>query len=137
MTDLRIAIIGLGYVGGPLLAAFAEQYKVMGFDISPDRIDELTAGRDRTGELNEQEMSHLGNSLLTSNPEDIKGANVYIVTVPTPVNDDQTPDLEPLEIACATIGPLLNEGDTVIFESTVYPGATEDCLLYTSDAADE
>jgi len=122
----RIAIIGLGYVGTPLLGAFAERFDTLGFDIDTRRIDELKQGKDSTGELSASERETVQGLTLTSEPEDLAEANVYVVTVPTPILDDRTPDLAPLRAACRTLGPVLAKGDTVIFESTVYPGATEE-----------
>ncbi len=128
-TNPTIAIIGLGYVGTPLLAAFAERYNTLGFDISQRRIDELQAGRDSTEELSKAERARVRDLVLTSDPQAIARANVYIVTVPTPINADKTPDLTPLESACKMLGPILKRHDTVIFESTVYPGATEEVCV--------
>ena len=119
MTKPVIAIIGLGYVGTPLMAAFTERYETLGFDISEARIAELKAGRDRTEELSEDELQRVGQLTLTSEAQDIARANVFIVTVPTPINEDHSPDLSPLHSACRTLGPILKKGDTVIFESTV------------------
>jgi UDP-N-acetyl-D-galactosamine dehydrogenase len=101
----------------------------MGFDIDPSRVAELKAGRDRTGELDETELERVSALTLSADPADLAEANVYIVTVPTPIHPDRTPDLSPLQSACRTIGPILKKGDTVIFESTVYPGATEEICL--------
>ncbi len=129
MNQATIAIIGLGYVGTPLLAAFAERHVTLGFDIDPGRIDELEQGRDRTGELDADELARVQSLTLTSDAQDLEAATVYIVTVPTPVHEDHTPDLTPLQGACRTLGPVLRKGDTVIFESTVYPGATEEVCV--------
>ncbi|MEE4172968.1 MAG: nucleotide sugar dehydrogenase [Xanthomonadales bacterium] len=129
MTSPTIAIIGLGYVGTPLLAAFAEVGPVIGFDLDAGRIAELQAGRDRTGELDARERERVAGVPLTADPAGMAEATVYIVTVPTPVLEDHTPDLRPLEQASETLGPLLKAGDTVIFESTVYPGATEEVCV--------
>jgi UDP-N-acetyl-D-galactosamine dehydrogenase len=124
-----IAILGLGYVGTPLLAAFAARYETLGFDISEARIAELKAGRDSTEELSPDERARVKDLTLASDAQDIARANVFIVTVPTPINEDHTPDLSPLHGACRTLGPILKRGDTVIFESTVYPGATEEVCV--------
>ena len=129
MSAPTVAIIGLGYVGTPLLAAFAEVGPVIGFDVDTGRVEELRAGKDRTGELDAQERQRVAGMPLTADPADLAEATVYIVTVPTPVTEDHTPDLRPLERASETLGPLLKPGDTVIYESTVYPGATEEVCV--------
>ncbi|PLY10516.1 MAG: Vi polysaccharide biosynthesis UDP-N-acetylglucosamine C-6 dehydrogenase TviB [Arcobacter sp.] len=130
MTD-KICVIGLGYVGLPLAHAFSEKYKVVGFDISSWRIDELRNGYDRTLELTEEQVKEALNNKMefTLNVEDIKDCNIYIVTVPTPIDKNKRPDLTPLIKASETIGNILKKNDIVIYESTVYPGATEeDCV---------
>ena len=127
----KIAIIGLGYVGLPLAHAFSAKYKVVGFDIAQSRIDELRNGYDRTLELSEEQVKEaISNGMeFTNQLEDIKDCNIYIVTVPTPIDEHKTPDLTPLLKASETIGKVLKKGDIVIYESTVYPGATEeDCV---------
>ena len=136
MSTDKIAIIGLGYVGLPLAVAFAEKYKVIGFDINSPRIKELNDGHDRTLEVEDE----LLNSVLSKQDSDtglyntdllseITDCNIYIVTVPTPIDEDQNPDLTPLIKASETVGAVLKKGDIVIYESTVYPGATEeDCV---------
>ena len=121
----RIVIVGLGYVGLPLAVALGRQCDVLGFDISADRIKELKAGYDRTGEITTQVLSDAP-LRLTSDAEDIAGAAIYIVTVPTPVDETLQPDLGPLRSACELVGPALQPGAIVVFESTVYPGVTED-----------
>ncbi len=133
MSEYRIAIIGLGYVGLPLAVAFAEKYKVLGFDINQPRIAELNNGHDHTLEVEDDLLKSVLSTregapglYNTSQIEDIKGCNVYIVTVPTPIDDDHNPDLTPLIKASETVGAVLAEGDIVIYESTVYPGATEE-----------
>lgn len=136
MSENKIAIIGLGYVGLPLAVAFAEKYKVFGFDINQPRIEELNNGHDRTLEVEDDLLSSVlakKDSTLglfnTNQLEDIKDCNIFIVTVPTPIDDDQNPDLTPLIKASETVGGVLKKGDIVIYESTVYPGATEeDCV---------
>jgi UDP-N-acetyl-D-galactosamine dehydrogenase len=127
----KIAVIGLGYVGLPLAHAFSSQYKVVGFDIAQWRIDELRSGVDRTLELSgEQVKESISNGMeFTNNLDDIKDCNIYIVTVPTPIDKHKKPDLTPLLKASESIGKVLKKGDIVIYESTVYPGATEeDCV---------
>ena len=130
-SQLKIAIIGLGYVGLPLAHAFSTKYKVVGFDIAKWRIDELKNGYDRTLELSESQVKEaIENGMeFTDNLEDIKDCNIYIVTVPTPIDEHNNPDLTPLVKASESVGKVLNKGDIVIYESTVYPGATEeDCV---------
>lgn len=133
MAKDKIAIVGLGYVGLPLAVAFAEQYQVIGFDIDKDRVDELNGGHDHTLEVEEELLQ----SVLAKSPgaaglyntaalSDIADCNVYIVTVPTPIDEDQNPDLSPLLKSSAAVGSVLKKGDLVIYESTVYPGATEE-----------
>ncbi|CAA6822399.1 MAG: UDP-glucose dehydrogenase (EC [uncultured Sulfurovum sp.] len=127
----KIAVIGLGYVGLPLAHAFSEKYKVVGFDIAQWRIDELRAGVDRTLELNEEQVNEAikNNMEFTNVLEDIADCNIYIVTVPTPIDKHKKPDLTPLLKASESIGKVLKKDDIVIYESTVYPGATEeDCV---------
>ena len=131
MNNHKIAIIGLGYVGLPLAHAFAEKYEVVGFDIAQWRIDELNAGIDRTLELSEVQVKEaLANNMKFTNVLDnIADCNVYIVTVPTPIDKHKKPDLTPLIKASESIGKVLKKDDIVIYESTVYPGATEeDCV---------
>ena len=130
-----IAIIGLGYVGLPLAAAFAEKYKVIGFDINSERINQLQQGIDNTLELSSEELKqalrHTEKSGLTvtADASKIGSATVFIVTVPTPTNKFNQPVLIPLQKASETVGKLLKEGDVVIYESTVYPGVTEDICV--------
>lgn len=128
-ADLKLAVIGLGYVGLPLAIEFGKQRCVIGFDINQTRIDELESGQDHTMEVSTNELKEAGNLIFTSNPEELRGCNCFIVTVPTPINEHKQPDLTPLIKASQTIGKLLKQGDIVIYESTVYPGATEeDCV---------
>ncbi|MFD0988666.1 nucleotide sugar dehydrogenase [Mariniflexile jejuense] len=134
MKDIKIAIIGLGYVGLPLARLFATKYNVVGFDINKKRIDELQSGLDVTLEVEESILrSVLKNStnnsiglFCSSNLDDIKDCNYYIVTVPTPIDKNNRPDLTPLYKSSETVGKVLKQGDIVIYESTVYPGVTED-----------
>lgn len=129
LSQAKIAIIGLGYVGLPLAVAFSERYVVKGFDINRNRVRELESHQDSTLEISEADLRSAANLTFTSDPEDIKGANVYIVTVPTPINEHKQPDLTPLIKASETLGKVISKGDLVIYESTVYPGATEeDCI---------
>lgn len=136
MNNQHIAILGLGYVGLPLAIEFAKKYKVTGFDISSDRVNELSAGIDRTKEANfsdlKQVLSHQKKNIgltFSSELNDLIEPNVYIVTVPTPIDQFKAPDLTPLLKASEMIGKVLRKGDIVIYESTVYPGCTEeDCV---------
>lgn len=127
----KICVIGLGYVGLPLARAFSEKYEVVGFDINKPRIDELNAGFDRTLELNEAQVKeYLKNGMkFTLNVEDIKECNIYIVTVPTPIDESNEPDLTPIVKSTQTIGKILKKDDIVIYESTVYPGVTEEVCV--------
>jgi UDP-N-acetyl-D-glucosamine/UDP-N-acetyl-D-galactosamine dehydrogenase len=131
----KIAIIGLGYVGLPLAIEFGKKYKVLGFDIHNERIEELSNGHDRTMEADMDSLMSVMNSkenaslAFSSDVEDLKGCDTYIVTVPTPIDQFKAPDLTPLLKASEMIGKVLNAGDIVIYESTVYPGCTEeDCV---------
>ena len=121
-----IAVIGLGYVGLPLAVEFGKQYRTIGFDINQARIDELSAGDDCTLEFDAAELKHATQLTFTHEPADIGDANVFIVTVPTPIDQHNRPDLRPLGLASTTVGKRLKQGDVVIYESTVYPGATEE-----------
>ena len=131
MDKPKIAIIGLGYVGLPLAHAFSEKYEVVGFDIAKGRIDELNNGIDRTLELDESQVKEaLDNGILFTNDLDnIADCTIYIVTVPTPIDKFKRPDLTPLLRASETIGKVLKKEDIVIYESTVYPGATEEVCV--------
>lgn len=125
----KICVIGLGYVGLPLAAAFGRHREVVGFDIDPARIAELRQGRDRTRELEPQELAAAEHLRFACDPAEIAECSIYIVTVPTPVDASHRPDLRPLLSASAIVGGVLKRGDLVIYESTVYPGATEeDCV---------
>jgi len=134
IKNKKIAVIGLGYVGLPLAAAFAEKYPVVGFDINQGRVNELKSGHDHTLELADDELKAVlveglesGNGLLPSfNAEDLASCNVFIVTVPTPTDKHNRPVLTPLVKASETVGKFLKKGDIVIYESTVYPGVTEE-----------
>lgn len=129
MCNQKLAIIGLGYVGLPLAVEFGKKRAVVGFDINKPRIAALQAGHDSTLEVSDAEMAEAAQLSYTSNIDDLKNCNVFIVTVPTPIDDFKRPDLTPLIKASETIGKVLKKGDIVIYESTVYPGATEeDCV---------
>lgn len=128
-NDLKVAIIGLGYVGLPLAVEFGKKYPVVGFDINKARLAELSKGHDSTLEVDDQELAEAKHLSYSSSLDDLKACNVFIVTVPTPINEHKQPDLTPLIKASETIGKVLKQGDIVIYESTVYPGATEeDCM---------
>ena len=129
LKNAKIAVIGLGYVGLPLAVAFSEKYEVIGFDISQKRIKDLCDGKDLTLEVSEDELRAAEKLTFTSDVNKITSANVYIVTVPTPINDHKQPDLTPLIKASESLGKVISKGDVVVYESTVYPGATEeDCI---------
>ena len=124
-----IAIIGLGYVGLPLAVEFGKSRRVIGFDINRKRVAELTAGKDETREINSEELSKTEHLTFTFNPEDLGIADIFIVTVPTPINKSKQPELEPLIEASRTVGRQMSPGALVIYESTVYPGCTrQDCV---------
>lgn len=129
LTNTHIAILGLGYVGLPLAVEFGKQYPTLGFDINTARLAELSKGHDSTLEVDDQELAEAKHLSYSSSLDDLKACNVFIVTVPTPINEHKQPDLTPLIKASETIGKVLKQGDIVIYESTVYPGATEeDCV---------
>lgn len=124
-----LAVIGLGYVGLPLAVEFGKKYKVIGFDIHQKRIDELKEGYDRTLEVEKEELQSAKGLSYTTNLEDLREAQIYIVTVPTPIDHYNKPDLTPLLKASSSVGKVLKKDDIVIYESTVYPGCTEeDCV---------
>ncbi len=125
----RLAIIGMGYVGLPLAVEFGKIIDVVGFDINKERLKELSGGYDRTDEVTSDELKTSAKLKFSSNLNDIKTANIFIVTVPTPVDEFKKPDLRPLESASATVGKVLKKNDVVIYESTVYPGCTEEVCV--------
>ena len=127
----KIAVIGLGYVGLPLAHAFSSRYEVVGFDIASWRIEELREGYDRTMELSQEELEEsFRNGLrLSDSLDDIRECKIYIVTVPTPIDRHKNPNLEPLKRASESVGEVLKKGDTVIYESTVFPGCTEEVCV--------
>jgi len=127
--EVKIAVMGLGYVGLPLAVEFAKHHDVCGFDIDPGRIAALSEGRDATLECHPDDLARAERLTFTSDPETLRTCNVYIVTVPTPIDSSNRPDLTPLLRASETVGRVIARGDFVIYESTVYPGATEeDCI---------
>ncbi|MDN3715937.1 Vi polysaccharide biosynthesis UDP-N-acetylglucosamine C-6 dehydrogenase TviB [Vibrio breoganii] len=129
MKNIRLAIIGQGYVGLPLAVEFGKKYSTIGFDINEERVAELKRGIDRTLEVEKEQLLEANYLTYTSKLEDIRDANIYIVTVPTPIDDNKTPDLMPLQKASEALAKVIAKGDIVIFESTVYPGATEEVCL--------
>src|SRR5690554_1892000 len=126
LEDIKLAVIGLGYVGLPLAVEFGKKRSVIGFDINQSRIDALREGHDSTLEVEDDELRAATHLSFTADAADLEAANVYIVTVPTPIDEHKRPDLTPLCKASETIGRTLKKGDIVIYESTVYPGATEE-----------
>ena len=130
IKNFKIAIIGLGYVGLPLAVQFAKKYDVIGFDVNHKRISQLRKGLDKTNELSNSDIVNVSNSLtFTSNDSDLKFANFYIVTVPTPINQRKQPDLTSIKSVSKMLGGVLKKGDFVVFESTVYPGVTRDICV--------
>lgn len=129
INNAKLAIIGLGYVGLPLAVEFGKKYSTLGFDINAVRLAELNQGHDSTLEVSDEELAQATQLSYSNQINDLKECNIFIVTVPTPINDNKQPDLTPLIKASDTIGQVLKKGDIVIYESTVYPGATEeDCV---------
>lgn len=129
LSDLKIAIIGLGYVGLPLAVEFGKKCPVIGFDINQHRIEELRSGQDHTLEVSAEELALAKTLSFSSSLDDLKECNFIIVTVPTPIDEYKQPDLTPLVKASTSIGHILNRGDIVVYESTVYPGATEEICI--------
>ena len=127
----KICVVGLGYVGLPLAHAFSEKYQVIGFDINQKRIEELNNGVDRTGELSETQVKEAKKNGMqfSLDIEDIGDCNIYIITVPTPIDKNNRPDLTPLIKSSKTIAEVLKKNDVVIYESTVYPGVTEEVCV--------
>ena len=132
MQEIKIAVIGLGYVGLPLARLFSTKYKTVGYDLSKARVDALMAGHDATLEVSDELLQDAIKNhgfVCTSNIEEIRDCNFYVVAVPTPVDRNNNPDLTPLYGASEVVGKVISKGDTVVYESTVYPGVTEDeCL---------
>ena len=125
-VDLRLGVVGLGYVGLPLAVEFAKVHEVVGYDIDSRRVKELSGGRDHTLEVTEAELRTATNLRFTDDERDLERANVYIVTTPTPIDEFKQPDLTPVLTATEAIARTLRRGDLVVYESTVYPGATEE-----------
>ncbi len=135
IKNAKIAVIGLGYVGLPLAVEFAKKYPVVGFDISAPRITELRQGKDSSLEVEPEELKAVSMA-YTDQLEDLRECNIYVVTVPTPIDAYKNPDLSPLISASRMVGQVINPGDLVIYESTVYPGATEeDCIPVIEEAS--
>jgi UDP-N-acetyl-D-galactosamine dehydrogenase len=135
MKDIKIAVIGLGYVGLPLARLFSTKYPTVGYDLNPKRVEELMSGHDSTFEVDDdllQRALEMGRNnsdkglTCTSNIDEICACNFYVVAVPTPVDKNNNPDLRPLYGASETVGKVISKGDIVVYESTVYPGVTED-----------
>ena len=129
LSELKIAIIGLGYVGLPLAVEFGKKVPVMGFDIHQKRIDELQSGQDHTLEVSPKELKQATHLSYTTNLQQLADCNFFIVTVPTPIDEFKQPDLTPLVKASESIAKVLKKGDVVVYESTVYPGATEEVCI--------
>jgi UDP-N-acetyl-D-galactosamine dehydrogenase len=129
LADIRIGIIGLGYVGLPLAAYLARHFPVLGFDIDRERVAELSRGIDRTREVTEEELARAARLTYSADVESLREANFYIVTVPTPVDQAKRPDLSALVSSSRVVGSVLGKGDVVVYESTVYPGATEEVCV--------
>ena len=126
--EIRIAVIGLGYVGLPLARLFSTKYRTVGFDMSQRRIDGLMSGHDDTLEVSDEllQSAFENGFICTTDIEKIRDCNFYVVAVPTPVDENNNPDLTPLYGASETVGKVISKGDIVVYESTVYPGVTED-----------
>ncbi|HUK01491.1 MAG TPA: NAD(P)-binding domain-containing protein, partial [Steroidobacteraceae bacterium] len=129
LRNCRIGVVGLGYVGLPLAAEFGKHFETTGFDVKPGRIAELKAGRDSTLELSPKELAGATRLSFTTNLADLKRCRVFIVTVPTPIDEYKRPDLTPLVRASESVAQVLKKGDIVIYESTVYPGCTEEVCV--------
>jgi len=129
ISNSKIAVIGMGYVGLPLMVEFAKQYPTLGFDINVTRINQLAEGHDNMMDLTDDELAEAAQGKFSSEPDDLADYNVYAVTVPTPVDKQNQPDLSALKSACTLVGHYLGKGDVVIFESTVYPGCTEEICV--------
>ncbi|MBI1195870.1 MAG: Vi polysaccharide biosynthesis UDP-N-acetylglucosamine C-6 dehydrogenase TviB [Gammaproteobacteria bacterium] len=134
LDNVKIGMIGLGYVGLPLAVEFGKKMPVVGLDINEARVAELKAGKDSSLEVEPEELKEATHLTYTSNPDDLRDCNVYIVTVPTPIDRHKRPDLSPLESASRTLGKLVKKDDVVIYESTVCPGATEEACIPVIEA---
>ncbi|HZP65320.1 MAG TPA: nucleotide sugar dehydrogenase, partial [Rudaea sp.] len=135
LDQAKVAVVGLGYVGMPLAAALGREFPTLGFDIDESRVKDLREGHDATGEVESSELAAATKLAFSADPDELAGCNVYIVAVPTPVTQHKWPDLTPLIAASATVGRALTRGDIVIYESTVYPGATEEVCVPALESA--
>ena len=135
IKNVKLGVIGLGYVGLPVATAFGAVLPTVGFDINKRRIADLRQSRDFTNEVTQEEFGRATHLSFTDNPSDLADCTVYIVTVPTPIDEHKRPDLTPLESASRTVGAVLKAGDVVVYESTVYPGATEEVCVPILEAA--
>ena len=122
LRNLKVAVVGLGYVGLPLAVEFGKRFNTVGFDIKPDRVDELRKGHDSTLEVDSDELKEASKLSYTTKLADLKSCKVFIVTVPTPIDEYKRPDLTPLVKSSESVGQVLKKGDVVVYESTVYPG---------------
>ena len=129
LRNLKIGIVGLGYVGLPLAVEFGKRFSTVGFDIKADRVAELNRGIDSTLECDAKELAEADKLSYTTNLKDLKPCRVFIVTVPTPIDEDKRPDLTPLVKSSESVGKVLKKGDVVVYESTVYPGCTEEVCV--------
>lgn len=129
INDIKIAVIGLGYVGLPLAAEFGKYRSVLGFDINETRVNELRKGIDNTKEVETKDLLSAKHLKFSTEPNDLSNCNFYIITVPTPIDENNAPDLKPLQSASTTVGKVIKKGDIVVYESTVYPGATEEVCI--------
>ena len=132
LNKIKLAVIGLGYVGLPLAIEFGKKYSTIGFDINSNRIDELKNGKDLNREYSSQKINSSSKLVFTSNLNDISSCNIFIISVPTPINKNKKPNLKLLFSASKNIAPLLKKNDIVIYESTVYPGCTESLFVKDS-----
>src|SRR5215203_4584031 len=129
LRNLKLGVIGLGYVGLPLAVEFGKRFQTVGFDIKPERINELRRGHDSTLETDAQELAEAEKLSFTTELKDLKSCRVFIVTVPTPIDEYKRPDLTPLVKSSESVGQVLKKGDVVVYESTVYPGCTEEICV--------
>ena len=129
LRNCRIAVVGLGYVGLPLAVEFGKRFDTVGFDVKPERVTQLRAGRDTTLEVTSEELKSAQRLSFTTELADLKRCRVFIVTVPTPIDGYKRPDLTPLVRASETVGKVMRTGGVVIYESTVYPGCTEEVCV--------
>ena len=129
LSKFKIAIIGLGYVGLPLAVEFGKKYKTIGYDISLNRINELSAYKDGTNEVSQQQIKAAKKLKFSSTLDDLANVDIYIITVPTPIDDSNNPNLEPLKKASESVGKIISKNSIVIYESTVYPGCTEEFCI--------